>query len=199
VVVRGHQRSSEAIRGHQRSPEVIRGNNRSSEVIRGRQRQSVDNQGSIRGNHGAKCDRYLDETLRRTPTTTPTTTPSHSHRRHRRHRRHPRSCSLIFGTLGLAIKRRVEPQAGLLQTEEQSACNQHAISMQSACTRHVISMQSACTQHAISRRHLKTEELAEIGAHRVRDVDVRGWHGALLMQPMDKVRGACGDVRDSAL
>ena len=81
----------------------------------------------------------------------------------------------------------------------QSACNQHAISMHSACTRHVISMQSACTQHAINRRHLQTEELAEIGAHRVRDVDVHRWHGALLMQPMDKVRGACGDVRDSAL
>jgi hypothetical protein len=149
VVIRGHQRSSEAIRDHQRSPEVIRGNHRSSEVIRGyqrssevirgnhsssevirgRQRQSVDNQGSMRGNHGAKCDRYLDETLRRTPTTTPTTTPSHRHRRHRRHRRR----SLSFGALGLAIKRRVEPQAGLLQTEEQSACNQHAISMQSAC------------------------------------------------------------------
>jgi len=60
-------------------------------------------------------------------------------------------------------------------------------------------MQSACTQHAISRRHLKTEELAEIGAHRVRDVDVRGWHGALLMQPMDKVRGACGDEMDIKL
>jgi hypothetical protein len=138
VVIRGHQRSSEAIRDHQRSPEVIRGNHSSSEVIRGRQRQSVDNQGSIRGNHGAKCDRYLDETLRRTPTTTPTTTPSHRHRRHRRHRRR----SLSFGALGLAIKRRVEPQAGLLQTEEQSACNQHAISMQSACNQHAISMQS---------------------------------------------------------
>jgi hypothetical protein len=88
----------------------------------------------------------------------------------------------------------------------QSACNQHAISMQSTgatfrrkSNQNAISMQSACNQHAINRRHLQTEELAEIGAHRVRDVDVRGWHGALLMQPMDKVRGACGDVRDSAL
>jgi hypothetical protein len=48
----------------------------------------------------------------------------------------------------LAIKRRVEPQAGLLQTEEQSACNQHALSMHSACHQHAISMHSACHQQA---------------------------------------------------
>ena len=35
-------------------------------------------------------------------------------------------------------------------TQQQAACNQHAISMHSACTQHAISMQSARNQHAIS-------------------------------------------------
>ena len=51
VVIRGHQRPSEAIRGHQRPSEVIRGHQRSSEVIRGHQRSSE----VIRGHQRLRC------------------------------------------------------------------------------------------------------------------------------------------------
>ena len=42
IIIRGHQRPSEAIRGHQRPSEAIRGHQRSSEAIRGHQRRTEE-------------------------------------------------------------------------------------------------------------------------------------------------------------